>query len=114
MNCSYWFNKAIKLFISIFSKKYQNTDSLCFILTLTVCKNLSKTSHNVTCFIVHFSSMFEKHALIVFPSNLLDKYSSWWFDVLWKSESFQVNFCGIFCNGLFTNLLCHYGNYYYY
>ena len=35
---------------------------------------------------VSFSSMFEKHTDIVFPSNSLDDCSYWWFDGLWKSE----------------------------
>ena len=31
MNCSYQFNEADELFISIFSKKWRNTDGLCYI-----------------------------------------------------------------------------------
>ena len=38
------------------------------------------------CFIVNFSRMLEKHALIVLPSNSVDDCSFWRFDGLWKSE----------------------------
>ena len=39
------------------------------------------------CFIVNFSRILEKHALIVLPSKSVDDCSSWWFDGPWKSES---------------------------
>ena len=38
------------------------------------------------CFIVNFSRTFEKHVLIVLPSNSLDVCSSWRLDGPWKSE----------------------------
>ena len=42
---------------------------------------------------MNFSSIFEKLALIVFPSNSLDNCISWGFDGLWKSEGvFRLTF----------------------
>ena len=38
------------------------------------------------CFIVTFSRILEKHALILILSNLVDHCSSWRFDGPWKSE----------------------------
>ena len=38
------------------------------------------------CFIVNFSRMLEKHALIVLPSNSVDDSSFWRLDEPWKSE----------------------------
>ena len=38
------------------------------------------------CFIVNFSRMLEKHALIVLPSNSVDYCNFWWFDGPWKSK----------------------------
>ena len=52
------------------------------------------------CFIVNFSRTFEKHALIVLPSNSLDDFSSWRLYGPWKSEAVfrltSVEFSAVF------------------
>ena len=71
-----------------------------YVLSLTVCKNLSKASHYVSLFIVNFSRIFEEHALTVLPSNSLDDCISWRFDGPCKSEGVSrlilVEFSAVF------------------
>ena len=46
----------------------------------------AKFPWTLACFIVNFSRMYEKHALIVLLLNSADDCSSWQLDGLWKSD----------------------------
>ena len=56
-----------------------------YVLSLFV-RSSAKLPMIWACFIVNFSRIFEKHALIVLLSNWLDDCSSCRFDGLWKLE----------------------------